>query len=164
MFYCPPALIIIFPIIRQASWYSRGPYSTCKGRGMAESRCVPFLNLNYNIFFNPLWWHSGATGDGQLFLSASQDQTIHMWKYDWHTADIVHLYQCRGHARSVEAIAPSPDQSKVRQWLMGNYRQHTFLHLIVIPPFFKKFVLVVFNSSAVFRGINMSRSGLVVCQ
>ncbi|KAL5496249.1 hypothetical protein EMCRGX_G012494 [Ephydatia muelleri] len=72
--------------------------------GTAEGHTAPVKDV--------AWLNPGATGDGQLFVSASQDQTIHMWKYDWLTADVVHLYQCRGHARSVEAVAPSPDQSK----------------------------------------------------
>lgn len=58
------------------------------------------------------WFSPASSGDSQLFLSASQDQTIHMWNYNLQTGGVAHLYQYKGHARSVEAIAPNPDQSK----------------------------------------------------
>ena len=60
-----------------------------------------------------------------LFLSASQDQNIHIWKYIPSSSDVVHLHQCKGHARSVEAIAVSPDRTKVR--IYNRISRQTFM-------------------------------------
>ncbi len=69
--------------------------------------------------------------DGWLFLSASQDQVIHLWRLTLNSegsidddtcADdkapptsghVTLIHQCKGHARSVEAIDVSSDSSKV---------------------------------------------------
>ena len=66
---------------------------------------------------------------GLLFLSASQDQNIHMWRVSTTNSahkdddnDVVSdksaesatlLHQFKGHARSVDAIAVSPNQQEV---------------------------------------------------
>ena len=67
---------------------------------------------------------------GCLFLSASQDQNIHLWQYslsgptnegndiinDSNTTSAdstVLLHQFKGHARSVDALAVSPNKQEV---------------------------------------------------
>lgn len=68
---------------------------------------------------------------GLLFLSASQDQNIHLWRFQKpsesiddsgddvigdgsNTADLaILLHQFKGHARSVDALAVSPDKQEV---------------------------------------------------
>ena len=68
---------------------------------------------------------------GVLFLSASQDQNIHLWRYlknsqsaddsddvigDRGNADSVTLlHQFKGHARSVDTLAVSPDKQEVHK-------------------------------------------------
>ena len=51
---------------------------------------------------------------GQLhFLSSSQDQNIHICKFDPVLAAVTVLHVCKGHAQSVDAIAVNPDGNKV---------------------------------------------------
>ena len=66
---------------------------------------------------------------GFLFLSASQDQNIHLWRFlespestddsddvigDGNNADSATLlHQFKGHARSVDALAVSPNKQEV---------------------------------------------------
>ena len=47
------------------------------------------------------------------FISSSRDQHIHIWKFIPSTKEAVLLHVCKGHSRSVEAIAPNPDARKV---------------------------------------------------
>jgi WD40 repeat protein len=75
---------------------------------------------------------------GLLFLSASQDQNIHLWKFqkpsDSATKDdgdgnnsadsAILVHQFKGHARSVDALAVSPDKQEVHN--------HTLYYIIVI--------------------------------
>ena len=65
---------------------------------------------------------SNADENGYLFLSASQDQKIYLWqlmtsnsgKADNGDAEsAVLLHQFKGHARSVDALAVSPNKQKV---------------------------------------------------
>ena len=56
------------------------------------------------------------TGDiDTLFLSGSHDQNINLWRLSsdagMFSVTLLHVY--KGHARSVEAIALSPDETKV---------------------------------------------------
>lgn len=53
------------------------------------------------------------SADGCLFLSASQDQNVLIWRFSPADSAVILLHQCKGHARSVEAAAVSPDRSKV---------------------------------------------------
>lgn len=59
------------------------------------------------------WITKDDSSEELLFLSASQDQNILLWKFSPANSEVVCLHQCKGHARSVEAIAVSPDTSKV---------------------------------------------------
>ena len=54
-------------------------------------------------------------GDSPVFLSASQDQHVHLWGIPsgGDQGCVALLHQCKGHARSVEGIAVSPDHTKV---------------------------------------------------
>lgn len=62
-----------------------------------------------------------AAEDGDhLFLSCSQDQTINLWRLTFENNDnltsnghVTLLHQCKGHARSVEALDVCSDRSKV---------------------------------------------------
>ncbi len=62
-----------------------------------------------------------SSGDDQyLFLSGSHDQAIYLWRLTIETDDecdlkghVTLIHQCKGHARSVEAMDISPDKSKV---------------------------------------------------
>lgn len=60
-----------------------------------------------------------AAEDGDyLFLSSSQDQTINIWRLtvekNNNLGHVTLLHQCKGHARSVEALDVCSDKSKVR--------------------------------------------------
>ncbi len=54
-----------------------------------------------------------STEGDLLFLSASQDQNIHLWQLSTADSTLSLRYEYKGHARSVEAIAVSPDATKV---------------------------------------------------
>ena len=74
---------------------------------------------------------TGTDKQDLLFLSASQDQNIHLWRFQHpsestddsggdvtgdsdHAADsAILLHQFKGHARSVDALAVSPDKREV---------------------------------------------------
>ncbi|XP_064401784.1 ribosome biogenesis protein WDR12 homolog isoform X1 [Halichondria panicea] len=53
-----------------------------------------------------------STEEELLFLSASQDQNIHLWQLSTTGSTLSLCYEYKGHARSVEAIAVSPDATK----------------------------------------------------
>lgn len=73
-------------------------------------------------------------GRDWLFLSASQDQHIHIWRMTLETeykagditpvGHVTLLHECKGHAKSVQAIDVSSDRSKVsvmqRKWSTVN--------------------------------------------
>ena len=60
-----------------------------------------------------------------MFLSASQDQNVLLWRLTLHTDEagdgdsptghVTLVHQCKGHAGSVEAIDVSSDKSKVSE-------------------------------------------------
>ena len=57
-----------------------------------------------------------SSGDiNTLFLSGSHDQNINLWRLtsEAETFSVTLLHEYKGHARSVEAIALSPDETKV---------------------------------------------------
>ena len=71
---------------------------------------------------------SDVDENGYLFLSASQDQKIHLWKLTTLNSDkddngdkiddddaesAILLHQFKGHARSVDALAVSPNKQEV---------------------------------------------------
>ena len=47
-----------------------------------------------------------------LFLSASHDQNVNLWQLSGN-GQLKVLHEYKGHARSVEALAVSPDSTKV---------------------------------------------------
>lgn len=53
-----------------------------------------------------------ADKENAAFVSCSQDQTAMIWKWnvDNNAADCVHI--CKGHERSVDCIAASPDTKR----------------------------------------------------
>ena len=74
-----------------------------------------------------------------LFVSGSQDQNVHIWRYNRQEEEeeedvtVSLLHCCKGHARSVEALAVNPDRTKVSvinnnsQWSAINEAYHFLL-------------------------------------
>ena len=63
------------------------------------------------------------------FLSSSHDQHVHIWKFDPNeTDDGVELKViCKGHSRSVEAIAVSPSKDNYKVRLLSRDCHVTFV-------------------------------------
>ena len=60
------------------------------------------------------WLPQSLSHDKEMtFLSSSHDQHVHIWKLDYETDEVVLLHICKGHSRSVEAIAVCPTGEKV---------------------------------------------------
>ena len=64
--------------------------------------------------------YTDVSSDEWLFLSASQDQLVLLWRLTRSPGlgggaqgHVTLLHRCKGHARSVEGITVSPDRSKV---------------------------------------------------
>ena len=66
-------------------------------------------------------WRVQFSEEELLFLSASQDQNIHLWQLSTTDSTLSLCYEYKGHARSVEAIAVSPDATKVNSATRYNY-------------------------------------------
>ena len=87
---------------------------------------------------------------GLLFLSASQDQNVHLWKFqkpsrsandsgDDTTGDgndvadsAILLHQFKGHARSVDALAVSPNKQEVHIHTVSSWRENIMCTLLCI--------------------------------
>ena len=85
----------------------------------------------FNVCVSFLFPFEDMDEQGLLFLSASQDQNVHLWKFQKpsrsandsgddvigdgdNVADsAILLHQFKGHARSVDALAVSPNKQEV---------------------------------------------------
>lgn len=83
----------------------------------------PIVLLSRRAVNELLLFFPSLADEEWLFLSASQDQHVHIWKMtldeEYRGGDVTPvghvtlLHQCKGHAQSVQAIDVSSDRSKV---------------------------------------------------
>ena len=103
--------------IRWTACHSQCSPISCDRCAMAAMEWWEDILLSIVEFYH-CWSLLADVKAGQLyFLSSSQDQNVHICKFDPVLAAVTVLHVCKGHAQSVDAIAVNPDGNKVSSTL-----------------------------------------------
>ena len=97
--------------VKAAKWLKTGIIDDCR-----TIYYIRFIHICWCVYVS----HEDCEEMKWLFVSGSQDQNVHIWRYnrqeeeeEEEDATVSLLHCCKGHARSVEALAVNPDRTKV---------------------------------------------------